>query len=281
MELGRSIKKKFLREVDPRNRSFRPLRAALYVLQAESPEQRADIAEEKLRDWSRQLASQLARAAEPYQKFARLNTFFFQDLGFALSDAPLDRAGIDLHRVLDRRRGMGISLALVFHDLALRQGIPLQALSYPGHLLFTSAWLGRGQFLDPSDGLILGLDEARHRVELRGSKQLVLIKPEQLITVSDRQLLERYLVTLKGVYHAEGLLAESLQAANWRLLLSPDSLAARWERGLLLYELNRFRDAQRDLGNLLARGAAMRQDPRNLTRAQVCALLASVSGNSQ
>ena len=94
--------------------------------------------------------------------------------------------------------------------------------------------------------------------------------------LSDRQLLERYLVTLKGVYLAGRQRTEALQVADWRLLLSPRSAQAHRERGLILYELNRFKEAHRDLRGLLLRSAAERNDPRRVAKARVCALLASM-----
>ncbi len=271
------IRRQFARELSSRKSGLDPLRAALLLAQAENPELSPERAEIILQGWAESFRARLDANEEPYQKILAFNRLFFQELGF--TQAPNGSPGIeyiDPHRVLAGRSGWPVTLALLFGDLATRLRLPLRLMSFPGHLLFASPWLGQGNFVDPADGKLLCLDEARHRIDLHFSGQRVLLKPEQLLPLSDRRLLERYMVALQGVYLAEGQHTEALRVADWRLVLSPRSRKARRSRGLILYDLNRFEEAHRDLRPLLLRSAAGRVDPRLGIRARVCALLASL-----
>jgi regulator of sirC expression with transglutaminase-like and TPR domain len=226
-----------------------------------------------------ELDSQLTSLGKPYQKFEALSSYFFGTLGFqAAGDAENGLAAVDVHAVVARRRGRALSLALLYYDLARRLAFPLRPLALPGGVLLGSHWLPRGQVIDPADGALLPLAAARHRVELLLTGRHLAFQPERLEPLSSRQLLERYLQAMRAVYLAEGREDDALRAADWRVRLAPQSAAARWDRGLLLYTLDRYGEADRDLGGLLSRGAQLEPaeaGPRE-TRAEVNRLLASL-----
>jgi len=271
-----SIRLRFLEEVHPQNPNFRPLRAALLLAQADEPGLALVSVERVLAGWARGLRLRLDADRTPYQKLSLFNRFFFQERGFrraAVGETGLD--AIHPHRVLAGRRGRDLSLVLLYLDLAERAGVPVRALSFPGQIFLASEWLGEGSFIDvAAGGRILGTRGLQSRLRTLFSGHRVLLRPRYLTTISGRRLLERYMVMLAGVYLDGRRPRAALRLADWRLFLDPASAAARLERALILYELNRFEAADRDFSAVLGRPGFAEPSARVDRRAAVSALLA-------
>jgi regulator of sirC expression with transglutaminase-like and TPR domain len=271
--------RRFLAEIDSGNPRFSPLRAALALSQAADPERLPSEVLLPLLQGLPELDGRLATLAKPYQKFESLSSYFFDTLGFhAAADGENGLAAVELHAVMVRRRGRSLSLALLYYDLARRLAFPLRPLALPGGVLLGSHWLPRGQVIDPANGALVPLAAARHRVDLVLSGRHLAFQPERLEPLSPRQLLERYLLAMRAVYLAEGREDDALRAADWRVRLAPQSAAARWDRGLLLYGMDRYADADRDLGGLLGRSSQREPEEADAraARAEVNRLLASL-----
>ena len=73
-----------------------------------------------------------------------------------------DPQNADLIRVIDRRRGLPVSLGILYIDLAHRLAVPATGLNTPGHFLMA---LGQGDYarvIDPfNGGVVLNVEELR------------------------------------------------------------------------------------------------------------------------
>jgi regulator of sirC expression with transglutaminase-like and TPR domain len=73
-----------------------------------------------------------------------------------------DPQNADLVRVIDRRRGLPVSLGIIYLDIAHRMGLRAQGLNTPGHFLLA---LGEGEsakIVDPfNGGVVLSVEELR------------------------------------------------------------------------------------------------------------------------
>ena len=70
------------------------------------------------------------------QRLRLLNRFFFQELGFAGNvNDYYDPRNSYLHCVLETRRGIPITLALLYVELASQIGLHARGVSFPGHFL--------------------------------------------------------------------------------------------------------------------------------------------------
>jgi regulator of sirC expression with transglutaminase-like and TPR domain len=74
-------------------------------------------------------------------------------------------------------------------------------------------------------------------------QQPVTLKPEHLVTVSNKQFLGRMLSNLKYVYLNQQELEKAMGAVERILLLLPDAILEIRDRGLLSYQLGRFTQA--------------------------------------
>ena len=82
------------------------------------------------------LKRRVAADAVPLHRLRLLNRFFFQDLGFAGNvNHYHDPRNSYLHEVLRSRRGIPITLAVLYIELAQQIGLRAQGVSFPGHFL--------------------------------------------------------------------------------------------------------------------------------------------------
>lgn len=136
-----------------------------------------------------------------------------------------------LDRVLERRRGIPITLALVLMEVGRRVGVPLLGVGFPGHFLVRHA---RHQelLLDPfSGGRLVSHDDCRELLA-RVCGDLPF-HPRLLRPVSHRCMLQRVLTNLRAIYRARGELGRTLSVLDRILLLTPDDAVHLRERGLL------------------------------------------------
>src|ERR1035438_4693293 len=82
------------------------------------------------------LKARIPRDAMPMQRLRLLNRFFFQELGFTGNvNDYYDPHNSYVHAVLETRRGIPITLALIYVELATQTGLDAHGVSFPGHFL--------------------------------------------------------------------------------------------------------------------------------------------------
>ncbi len=73
-----------------------------------------------------------------------------------------DPQNADLIRVIDRRRGLPVSLGIIYIDVAHRLGVAAQGLNTPGHFLLALGEGDHAKIVDPfNGGVVLSTDELR------------------------------------------------------------------------------------------------------------------------
>ena len=112
------------------------------------------------------LQRRMPQDAQPLQRLNVLNRFFYGELGFSanLNDyyAPDNSY---LHVVLSTRRGIPISLALLWLELAQAVGLKAYGVSFPGHFLVKVLLPGGQAVLDPISGHALSREALSERLE--------------------------------------------------------------------------------------------------------------------
>jgi regulator of sirC expression with transglutaminase-like and TPR domain len=104
-----------------------------------------------------------------------------------------------LHRVLERRRGMPITLSVVTLEVARRAGLPLEAIGMPAHFLVRDP--GSGLYVDSFGATVL--DDAGCEAlfrEASGVGPEVPFGPELRPVVGPREILGRILLNLAQTY---------------------------------------------------------------------------------
>jgi regulator of sirC expression with transglutaminase-like and TPR domain len=114
--------------------------------------------------------------------------------------------------VLDSRKGIPISLTLVYMLVGHHAGMPVEGINLPGHFLARHGEV----FFDPfHHGRIL----ARRDCEEILRRQNQRLEDWHLAPASPRQMLARILANLLYVYHRQGDDAQYARLKHWSHLL--------------------------------------------------------------
>ena len=195
--------------------------------------------------------------APALRRLQALNQYFFNELGFAGNvNNYYDRGNSYVHEVLASRRGIPITLALVYCELAGQLGLTAAGVSFPGHFLIKLRMPQGEVVVDPFSGRSLSRDElderlgpyrARHGLEGDFEVPLGLF----LQAAPPRDVLARLLSNLKEI-HRSAKDWPRLLAVQQRLVLLLPLAAEEWrDRGLVWAELGHPREAVRDLAAYL------------------------------
>src|SRR4051812_622501 len=152
--------------------------------------------------------------ADAEEKIIGLNQFLFDDLGFTGNvEDYYDPRNSYLNEVIDRRRGIPISLSILYMEIGRKIGLPLEGISFPGHFLVRLALRRSTLVLDPfSGGEPLTEQDLRKLLKrvIAGSGQAGLRSPDEVAAelpldqflepAGHRQVLARVLRNLKNIY---------------------------------------------------------------------------------
>ena len=221
--------------------------AALLIAATEYPQ--LDIAEQlKVLDSLAAGASQrLGQQRDPLYCLNTLSEYLFDEVGFVGNDDDYyDPRNSFLNEVLSRRTGIPISLSLVCIEVGKRLGIPLVGVGMPGHFLLRHQD-EKELFIDPFyRGILLSEEECAQR--LRQITQADVAWDSRLLSpVSNRDFITRLLRNLKGIYLHRPDFERALAMIDRIVVLQPEASEERRDRGLVRYQLGRYKDAQEDL----------------------------------
>jgi len=175
------------------------------------------------------------RGSQPQALLAHLHGYLFEELGFAGNTedyyAP---ANSYLPAVLVNRRGLPITLSLVYKLVAERVGIRSWGVGLPGHFLVGIECAGLPMLVDAfAGGRILTPDEAHSRMmEMFGPE--VEWSEELLRPASNRHWLTRILQNLLNVFGSTWHYADVAAVLEMEMLLWPEQSHLQRDLGLVL-----------------------------------------------
>ncbi|MDP9034354.1 MAG: tetratricopeptide repeat protein [Myxococcota bacterium] len=206
-------------------------------------------------DLARPLAARGLATLSPAEQADAISNHLYGQLGFRGNEQDYyDPKNSLLPDVLDRKLGIPITLALVYCEVARRLGVRARGVSFPGHFLVRVDWPARDDNPVTVDPFFGGrqLDEpALQKLLERASSPQRLSLPEHLAAASARTMLVRMLINLKWIHATRGDFARALLALDRIISLTPDSVPALRERGLLAARLGAVEAARADLSRLL------------------------------
>lgn len=208
------------------------------------------------------LLARLPKDAGPLHRLRSLNRYFFEELGFAgnVNDyhSP-DNSYV--HRVLETRRGIPITLAVLYIELATQIGLTARGISFPGHFLVKLKLPAGEAVLDPFTGHSLSRDSLEERLEPYRRQQGLVGEFEVplglfLQPATGREILARMLGNLKRLHWEQQAWAALLPVQQRLVRLLPQAWDERRDRGLVLAELGQADAASEDLCSYLAHASA-------------------------
>ncbi|MEY4207087.1 MAG: hypothetical protein RLZZ20_239 [Pseudomonadota bacterium] len=189
-------------------------------------------------------------------KLRLLNNFFYQELGFAgnLNDY-YNPDNSYLHKVLSTRRGIPISLAVIYMELAGQIGLDVKGISFPGHFLMKLSVKSGDIILDPFNGTSLSREELEERLEpyfLNGRSPNDPPLSSYLADATPRAILIRMLRNLKALFAEHPHWRQFLNVQQRLVILLPDEIIERRDRGLAYANLDCPQAALQDIEAYLA-----------------------------
>ncbi len=199
------------------------------------------------------LKRSLAPGASPMQRLNALNQFFFNELGFSGNlNNYYDPDNSYMNAVLRTRRGIPISLGVLWLELAQGLGLRAHGISFPGHFL-VKVLLPEGQVvLDPTTGRSLAREDLSERLSTfvtdqdandGSSRELA----EYLRPASSRQMLVRMLRNLKEIHRSEGDWQRLIDVQSRLIALLPEAWNEWRDRGFAHVERGHMTQAIADL----------------------------------
>ncbi len=226
--------------------------AALVVAREEYPWLELDPYLRRLDEMAAEARDLIGAERHPQTVAAGLGRYLFAELGYtgALEEYFDPRASY-LSDVLDRRRGIPISLSLVYMEVARRAGFAVAGVGLPGHFVVKLPYSGGEIYVDPFNaGAVLSQEECAARVHQIYSGA-VEFQPFMLGAVTKRQMLSRSIHNLKTIYAAAKQNEKSLAMVELLLIIAPWDLEEIRDRGMLRYHLGDMAGAVEDLETYL------------------------------
>ena len=191
--------------------------------------------------------------AGPLQKFRVLNQFFFKDLNFGGNvNDYYDPDNSFVHVLLRTRRGIPISLAVLWMELAQGLGISVRGIGFPGHFM-VKVNLPMGQaVIDPMTGKSFSREELAELLEPYRRRSGLVDEFEAplglyLQTTPPREIVARMLRNLKEIHKNQNDWQRLLAVQERLVVLLPESWPEYRDRGLAHAELGHASDALADL----------------------------------
>ena len=235
---------------------FPLLEAAVSLAQDEYPE--LDV-QQVLGDVDQLLARlkrRLPADAAPLQRLRLLNQFFFHDLNFGGNvNDYYDPDNSYLNAVLRTRRGIPISLAVLWIELAQGLGLQARGVAFPGHFMLKVA-LPKGQVvIDPFTGRSLSREDLNERLEpwrLSSGAGDEVPLGLYLQPATSRDIIARMLRNLKEIHRTQEDWVRLIAVQDRLVALLPKAWGEYRDRGIAHAEQGHNAQAVRDLETYLA-----------------------------
>lgn len=233
--------------------SLAQLEAAVAIAQDEYPQLDVQIVLAEIDALALRLKARIPADAAPVQRLRWLNRFFYQELGFAGNvNDYYDRRNSYINDVLSQRRGIPLTLALIYIELAAQIGLAARGVSFPGHFLVKLRMPQGEVVIDPFNGRSLSRDDLDERLAPYRRRQGLVGEFDAplglfLQAAPPRDVLARMLRNLKEIHRSARDAPRWLAVQQRLVVLLPQSWEERRDRALAFVEMGRLDAAVGDL----------------------------------
>lgn len=226
--------------------------AALLIAAEEYPQLTPEPYLRRLDELAERVRDRLWDETAPVVVLEDVSRVLFREEGFRGNRAEYyDQRNSFLNDVLDRRRGIPITLSIIYLEVGWRLGLPLEGVNFPGHFLVRYPGDAVRLLVDPfQEGVVRFEDESQDLLDkVYGGS--VSMRPEFLRTADRKDILVRILGNLKGIYLNRRDDVRALAAIERILLVRPESGDDERDRGVVLTRLGRDGEAAAALSRYL------------------------------
>jgi regulator of sirC expression with transglutaminase-like and TPR domain len=225
--------------------------AALQIAKDEYPNLDIDFYLELLGNWGNQLKGSPRRPI--LDRVEKLNDFLFGQMNFEgnLEDY-YDPKNSFLNDVMDSKRGIPITLSVIYLDLARRIGLNAAGIGFPGHFLVSVATGETTIYVDAfHKGKIMNVEGCEDLLQ-KVSSGSIEFQDSFLYPLDKRKTLSRMLRNLKGIYLEQGNDAKLISVMDKIVVLNEDDPQELRDRGIVHYKRQAFMLALKDFEKYLS-----------------------------
>ena len=227
-------------------------RAALAIASQEYPDLKIDDYLSRLDGLGQVVELRIGDERNPYRIIAALNTVLFKELGFQVNRSEYyDPKNSFLNDVITRKKGIPISLSVVYMEVARRVGLSLEGIGFPGHFLVKYDDGDVEILIDVFDGGEIRAREDLDRMLQQLYRGQVSYQPGFVAALGKRDILRRMLNNLKWIYLERGEPLKTLSVLDQLVILDPSAASEIRDRGLLYITLECYAQALDDLESYL------------------------------
>ena len=213
---------------------------------------------DQIDQWGNKLKQRITPDTPPIQRLQLLKHFFYNELGFGPN--PNDFYAPEnsyLHQIIESRRGIPISLAILMIELGQQIGLNIRGVSFPNHFMMRIS-LQQGEIImDPLNGESLSKNQLQEMLDpyldAKGYRGELSLPLNIFLRVSSsREILSRFMRNLKMIYSEDERWERLLGIQERLVILLPDSAEEVRDRGLIFAQLEYVRPAIADLQRYLS-----------------------------
>ncbi|MEX8497410.1 MAG: SirB1 family protein [Leptothrix ochracea] len=229
--------------------------AALSIAQDEYPDLDVQHILTEIDALALSLRQHLSVDDSPLQRVRVLHQFFFEECGFSCNQEDYyNPANSYVHEVLRTRRGIPITLAVIYLELAGQIGLIADGVSFPGHFLIRLRLPLGDAIIDPTSGTSLSKEAMGERLEPYLARSVGLPAyslADYLRAASPREVMARLLRNLESIHRNREDWSHVLAVQGRMVSLEPQAWERYRDRGLTLARLGQNEAAIQDLGTYL------------------------------
>jgi regulator of sirC expression with transglutaminase-like and TPR domain len=206
----------------------------------------------KLDRLASEVTERIGSEANVYRSIAGLNDVLFQRHGYRGNRSEyFDPKNSFLNEVIERKKGIPITLSVLYMEVGQRIGLRLHGVGFPGHFLVKYFDDEKEIVIDPFNGGEVHSTESLENLlrQLFGRK--IALHSNLLEAVTKKQILRRMLNNLKGIYLRANDWLKGLATVERLLILEPGSAEDLRDRGTVLLKLECFGQALADFETYL------------------------------
>lgn len=210
-----------------------------------------------------QLISRAAGAISAHDRALLLRDVIADEHGFGGDrETYEDPANADFIAALERRRGLPVTLAILYVSLARKIGWSADALNMPGHVLIRIGLEPGSVIQDPFNRGAIMNDERLEALLASVLGHKADPEPEHFASLSNRAVLVRLLTNQAARSRRAGDAERALQLYERMTTLAPSFTGLWWERARLEQLLGRVHSARNSLTAMLE----TTRDPKLIAR---------------
>jgi regulator of sirC expression with transglutaminase-like and TPR domain len=227
-------------------------RAALAIASDDYPTLDVTAYISKIDTLAGEVTERIGHAPNVYRSIAGLNDVLFQRHGYRGNRSEyFDPKNSFLNEVMERKKGIPITLSVLYMEVGQRIGLRLHGVGFPGHFLVKYFDDEKEIVIDPFNSGEVHSTESLENLLLQLFGRKIALYPGLLEPMTKKQILRRMLNNLKSIYLHANFWLKALSIIERLLILEPGSVNDLRDRGAVFLKLECFGQALADFETFL------------------------------